>query len=174
MKLVRWEFNSLQLPMIEDDEQELYCTSAALCKALGMGQDQLDKIYKKHKNALFPVRPSDRRSNELKSFIKQHRGELHVARVREDMLLWPIDEALCVALYAHSEEAVRFHREAIRLIRQHAKQSTVSRTEYEALLEQVADLRCIVLEGQKALQVAASAAGSTLNAHKGARHLLPN
>lgn len=44
MKLVRWEFLGLHMPMMEDEDGELYCTSKAICNALGLSKDALDHI----------------------------------------------------------------------------------------------------------------------------------
>lgn len=86
MKLVRWEFNSLQLPMIEDDEQELYCTSAALCKALGITAGQLRDVYQRHRTELFPLSVAQRDAKQVAasaagSTLNAHKASRHLRLV---------------------------------------------------------------------------------------------
>jgi len=33
MKLVRWSFHNIHMPMMENEEGELYCTSKMLCNS---------------------------------------------------------------------------------------------------------------------------------------------
>ena len=41
MKLVKWEFQGLHVPMMEDCEGNLYCTGHQICAALGLAPNSL-------------------------------------------------------------------------------------------------------------------------------------
>jgi hypothetical protein len=50
MKLVQWEFHNIKMPMIEDDQGNLFCTSKALCEALQTAEVNLRNVYAKNRD----------------------------------------------------------------------------------------------------------------------------
>lgn len=167
MRLVTWSFQSLQIPMIETEDGSMFCTSGALCSALGLTTAQLRKVRERHKDRLQPSCVTDCHAAR---FIQDHLASFGLNHVRGDMLLWSLDTALGVAFHVHTSTAWAFHQAAIKLIKEHATREVVPLSKYEELLQRVERLEQITLDSREALRVAASAAGATLNAHKEALH----
>src|SRR5690348_769703 len=107
MKLVRWSFHNFQVPMMEDEEGHLWCTSAALCGALGLNKRTFQTIYLVHKDhfgdhTLRALDPS------TKAFLVEHRDEFGVSRLRGDLRLWSDNDMLWFAAKSNSPAAREF------------------------------------------------------------------
>jgi hypothetical protein len=164
MQLIRWSFHNLAIPMIEFDDKELRCTSQALCNALGVSRKTLEHIRHRHPEHVQPVRPPERGAKE---FLQAHRVEFGVERVREDMLLWSVDDMIAVAFYSTSKSALEFTKAVVQLVKREAQRSVITEAQYCELMARVN----AVEEARGALQTAASAAGVALQAQKGTKHL---
>ena len=55
MKLIKWKFRSLEIPMVKDDSGELYCTSVDLRNALGVSKSSLLMLLSRHRDELHPI-----------------------------------------------------------------------------------------------------------------------
>jgi hypothetical protein len=160
-------------------EGELFCTSSALCSALGMTAEHLRKVVQMNKEQLQPLSVTNRHA--IAEFMRANREALGVQRVKATTQLWPLREALKVAYLARTNVSWEFINASIDLVQENATQGLVSREEFEALerrldlhreeSERLARLEAIVLGSQEALQVAASAAGSVLAAQRGTRRV---
>lgn len=175
MQLITWMFQGLQIPMMKDGDGVLYCTSKALCSALGLTDEQLRKVYQRHGDRLHPLRVTDCPPNgsgsDISIFLQSHKSDFAISRVSKNMLLWPLDEALGVAFHVHTEVAWKFHKAAIQLIKQQASTFPVSMSEYQRLVDQVNELQTLILQTRPSLEDAASAAGAALYAQRGTKSL---
>lgn len=168
VKLVRWEFNELHIPMLHTEQYGMCCTSKALAGALGVTEVALRVVHNRHKTELHPICVTD--CNAI-LFLKAHREEFDVSYVRKDMVLWPLRQALVVAHYSKSKIAASFLQASFDLVEQHARTSYITEDKYNALLSRVDQLQIALVAGQPALDAAASAAGAALRAQRGIRHL---
>lgn len=181
MELKNWKFHGITIAVIRIMEGLLVCTSKALCAALGLTQGQLDILYSRHIDQLNPLRPTDCVSkNDLMAFLKANRIELGIGRVRTDMLLWPIREAIKVAYLAHTKVSWDFINASIDLVLQESRENAITQEEYHKLEShlslvqkegsnlraRLARLEEIVEYIKPTMEVMASASGTTLQAHK--------
>jgi hypothetical protein len=174
MKLVRLEFNGWLLAMMEDSNGNVFCTSRALCNALGLTAQELKHTLRRYGSRLHPLRISafgvqngtqlGTQNESLRDFLNEYKATFSIKYLRDDMLLWPLQEALGVAFHVHTELAWEFHQAAIRMIVEHARASAVSREEFEALQQEIRG-------SQPFIKAAASAAGIALQAQKGTKAL---
>lgn len=142
MKLVSWKFKALVIAMVRLPDGMLLCTSKALCNALGLSEQALWNVVNRYKNRLHPiqVRTLGTQNESLKDFLNQYRDTFGIQRLRDDMLLWPLKEALGVAFHVHTNLAWEFHQAAIELVEKNAAEQGVSRTEWDALLTRMQNL----------------------------------
>jgi hypothetical protein len=107
------------------------------------------------------------RKSDAIPFLKEHKVEFGLKYVRGDMRLWTEDDMILVAILSHAPSSKEFRKDLVQFIKANAVKDYVSREEYDSLLERLKALESAV----PALQVAASAAGTALQAQKGTRHL---
>ena len=162
---------------MEDSNGNVFCTSRALCNALGLTEDQLKKVHRRYKTRLHPIQIKEFggqndpqfgvQNGALREFLNEYKATFSIKYLRDDMLLWPLQEALGVAFHVHTDLAWQFHQSAIELIVTRARASAVSREEFETLQSQIS-------EAKPALQAAASAFGAGLRAQRGTAPLRYN
>lgn len=167
MKLVRFEFNGWLLALMEDSNGNVYCTSRVLCNALGLSARDLKNVARRYRSRLTPARVGtlEVQNEPLRRFLEEYKATFSIKRLRDDMLLWPLKEALGVAFHVHTDLAWQFHQSAIELILERARATSVSREEFDALQAQVTAAKPALLE-------AASAAGKALHAQMDIKALM--
>ena len=179
MKLVRWEFMGLHMPMMEDEAGELFCTSKALLEALGINKDVVDHIVSRHGKELGTLRAENCQSKE---FLQKHKVELGILRVRQDMRLWSEDDMLTFAFHAHSDKSLEFRKQLRQFIKANAKRGYVSEEQFNLMRGELrteldavrSELRAIVDKVSKygpAADAAASMAGKALRAQRDTKPL---
>ncbi len=117
--------------MMEDDSGNLFCTSKALCEALRINDDTLRKTASRHQDELTSLSVTN---SHAKEFIKNHREEFGVQRVRSDMRLWSEEDMILIAITARSSESKEFRSKLIRFIKENARRDTVSRDQHDQLV----------------------------------------
>lgn len=130
MKLVKWKFNSLEVPMIEI-EKELYCTSKAICGALNVNLTALTMCYQR--NLLEFGSPLDSQNVSLREFLKEHKEYLGIKRVKADLNLWSEQQMFLFAVHISSPSSIQFREELWSFIKQHVQVSTVTLDMYREL-----------------------------------------
>lgn len=163
MKLVRWSFQGLHMPMMEDDSGELYCTSKAICEALAIDEATLRKICERHPEEVGENCVTD---CHAKLFLKENKAEFGVRYVRGDMRLWTEDDMLTFAFHARSNVALEFRRKLRQFIKQNARRGYVKQVEFDRLqgrLDQMAELIQSLIPS---VDKSASLAGSLLAEQK--------
>lgn len=163
MKLVRWEFMGLHMPMMEDENGELFCTSKAIYDALGISKDDLDHIVSRHSEEFGSLRLTDCQSKE---FFQKNKAEFGIQRVRSNMRLWSEDDMLTFAFHSKSTLSLEFRTKLRKFIKQNAKRGYVSQDAFEQLKGQLSELQQLVLQYLPAANEAASHAGRSLRAHR--------
>lgn len=163
MKLTNWSFQGLTIPMMEDDDGELYCTSQAVCGALGINENTLRYTYTSHKEEFTQNCVGNPNAIE---FLKKYRKEFSIKYLRGDMKLWYEDDMMTFAFHAKSKGAMEFRKELRQFIKAHARRETVSRSEHESLLARFDALQNLVMCSMSGVNDSASLAGSFLSAQK--------
>lgn len=187
MRLVRWSFHNLHIPLMEADDGTLYCTTQVLTAALGINRTSLHKLHERHKAEFsgLMLTDSQHKTEELpglnvtdskaKAFLQEHRSEFGLRRLRADTRLWSEDDMILIACLSRSPGGLEFRRGVVQLIKSNARRGTVSMEQYEAdlanLQGQLQELKDMFLQSEAARQTAASAAGTALQAQRKDRHL---
>ena len=142
MKLVSWKFKALVIAMVRLPDGMLLCTSKALCNALSLTETQLHTVLNRYKSRLHPLHVASLAAQNvtLREFLNQYRDTFCIQRLRDDMLLWPLKEALGIAFHVHTDLAWEFHQAAIELVEKNAAEQGVSRAEWDALLTRMQNL----------------------------------
>ncbi len=180
MKLIQWSFHNISMPMMEDDEGELYCTSEILCSSLGITKEALKQVAQRHADELAGLRVTNCNSKE---FIINNKEQLGIRRLRKDMRLWTEDDMLLIAMFSKSGVSKEFRQELLRFIKTNARRGYVSIEQHEALsarllatqedhqavVTRLEKLESIVELSLPALKEAASAAGTALAAQRGTK-----
>ncbi len=135
MKLVRWSFHNIQMPMMENDTGQLFCTSSALCAALGAQEEALRQVYRRHPNDFEGVCVTDCHAIE---FLREHKQEFGMKYVRGDMRLWSEQDMVSFAMLSRSDVSVDFRRQLNEFIRTNARRDYVSKEQYMELEEELA------------------------------------
>lgn len=170
MNLVRWQFENIDVPMMEDEDGMLYCTSPVIASALGIDEITLRTMYHYHHDEFEPVRLE---SMNAYDFLKQHKQEFSIKRLRKDMHLWTEDDMITFAVFSKSDRAREFRRGLKQFIKQQARRQYISKEEYDTLAEHYANLYQQfqlltkrvgdIEQAQPHLQATASAAGAALS-----------
>ncbi len=175
LQLVTWTFQSLVVPMIQLPDGKLYCTSKALCDALGLSTAALKQLHKSREKQLSPLRVSQTHSKE---FFVEHRVRLGLSRVRADMVLWSERDMIRIAMWSQAPNALDFQESLIDMVRDAAVKQHVPQSTYDAIVarleeqgRQLRELQEVVFSAHTALQTTASAAGSALAAQRGTKTL---
>jgi hypothetical protein len=168
-KYVAWEvIQGTCLPMMEDKDGELFCTNKCIEDGLGLTPDNVRKIYQVNKDefsALSVTNP------HAKDFLKTHKNEFGVKRVRSDMRLWNEDDMLTFAFKANTDKGIEFRRNLRKFIKENAKRHYVSKEQFDDLKNKFNDLTKIVLYSLPAVETTASLAGKALRAQKQTKQL---
>ncbi len=120
MKITRWSFNNLHVPMIQDDQGNLYCTTKTLAEALDVSEQNIRRLPYDRPEDFAGLSASTTCAN---SFLKNHKVELGIKRVKSDMKLWSEDEMIMAAIIARSSVGTQFRKELLAYIKENAKKS---------------------------------------------------
>lgn len=135
MKLVRWSFKNLHMPMMRDESGDLWCTSAQLCGALGIEPKALRELKRRNPEDFDLLSATE---NGAKEFFLKNKAEFGVRRVRKDMTLWSEDDMITVAILSRSAVAREFRKELRQFIKESARKDLlagyVTREEHERIL----------------------------------------
>lgn len=123
MKLVRWTYNNLHIPMMAGNNGDLWCTSKQLCGALGTTELALRLLRKRHADEFDANCVS--KSNAI-LFFKENKVEFGVKYVRGDMALWSEDDMILVAILSRSDMSKQFRKDLRAFIKEHAKKDLLS------------------------------------------------
>ena len=131
MKIVRWSFENLHIPMIQDDEGKLWATTKTLAESLGVTEDAIRVIAMRNRDKLKGLSVTN---SYAKDFIKLNKTELGIKRLRQDMQLWSESEMIRIALWSRSETADAFTDQLVEFVRKNATTGWVTREEHNELL----------------------------------------
>lgn len=117
MKLVRWSYNNLHVPMIQDGNGVLFCTANTLASALNVTEQNIRMLLV---NKPEEFKGLSVNCVDAKELIKDHKVELGIKRVRNDMKLWSEDEMIMAALLSKSNVGNQFRRDLLKFIKENA------------------------------------------------------
>jgi BMFP domain-containing protein YqiC len=165
-----WQFNNLNVPMMEDEDGTLFTTGSVLSGVLGVTERNLRNVYLNHRDEF-----DGNCANDIGaiSFLQQNRETFQLKYLRADMHVWSEDDMILFAALSNSDQGKEFRKGMKELVKQQARKSYVSREEYESLAEQLIHVsnRLEALEQERenvrpSLNLAASAAGVALAAQR--------
>jgi prophage antirepressor-like protein len=175
MKLVLWMFQSLVVPMMEDENGVLYTTSAVLAKVLGVTPHTLAATYHRHKDEFEGLSGTDSAASgqpsKISMFLRIHMSEFEIRRVRSDLHLWSENDMILHAMYCQTIEGRGFRKDFINFIKQNAIRGCVTQEQLNEMQTQVNELRELLAAAGPSLQTTASAIGSALYAQRGTKPL---
>lgn len=143
MKLVRWSFMGLYMPMMEDEKGELFCTTKQLTEALAIPGSTLRSVLQRHFDEFDFLSVS---KCNAKDFLRDNRVEFGVARVRNDMHLWSEKDMVSVALLSKSTASKAFRTNLSLFIRENATRDLVHVSVLEATRSQMLVDRSVMME----------------------------
>lgn len=107
MKLVRWSFHNLHIPMLDVPDVGLCFTAKTLADALLVREAHVRQtIYRYHER----VQPLSVGEVRAQAFLRENAAAFCILRVKEDMHLLPFRAALAVAFHTTTERAWEFHQ----------------------------------------------------------------
>jgi len=165
MKYVKWEIvPDVIVPMIEDDNGQLWGTNKTVSRMLGISEDNIRHIYGAHREEFEPssLEKLSMRDPHAKEFLHEHRAEFDIGRIRKDMNFWTDDDILTFCYKATGQKAIEIRRKFTKFIKEHSRRHTVSKEEFEALQNQVSTLVEFISRHLPAVESTASLAGRTL------------
>lgn len=129
MKLVRWEFLGLHMPMMEDDNGELYCTSKAICDALGIDKHTMEMIVSRNKDEFGSLRLTNCGSKDGGLRVTDcYSKDLSVSDCNASE-----DDMLTFAFHSKSPQSLEFRKQLRRFIKQNATQGYVTQAQFDEL-----------------------------------------
>lgn len=168
MKLVKWEFQGLTMPMMADESGELYCTSKAICDALGANESNLRDVYSRHADEFGKNCVSNCDAN---SFLKENKAVFGVKYIRGNMRLWSEDDMLTFGFFLKTDASKEYRRQLRQFIKAHARVNTVSREEHEQLKGRLEYIENLLMASMPAVKSTASMAGRMLRTQRDTKHL---
>ncbi len=174
MKYVKWEIvPGVVVPMIEDIEGQLWGTNKTVSQMLGLSEEAVRYLYNEHKeefeaNSVGSLSVSN---TNAKEFLKNHKAEFDIVRIRQDMRLWTDDDILTFCYKATGQKAIEIRRSFTKFIKEHSKRHMVSKEEFEALQNQVSTLVEFVSNHLPAVESTASLAGRALRMQRDTKPL---
>lgn len=156
--------------MLKLDTGERLTTRHVVAMALGATDHSLKLIHLANKGRFDFVRVSDRAANE---FFQQYKHDFGVQRVRSDMRLVTLRDAIRFAMLSSSPTAIDFQEAILDEIIRSTLENTVSQEEFHSTIarleEQNRQLAHSISQAQPFIQTTASAAGTALQAQRGTK-----
>ncbi len=174
MKYVKWEVvPGVVVPMIEDIEGQLWGTNKTVSRMLGISEDNVRKIYSANKEEFEPdsFEKLSVRDPHAKEFLKNHKAEFDIGRIRSDMNFWTDNDILTFCYRSTGQKAIEIRRSFTKFIKEHSKRHMVSKEEFEALQNQVSTLVEFVSRHLPAVESTASMAGRALRMQRDTKPL---
>lgn len=144
MKLVRWSFMGLYMPMMENAEDgNLYCTTHQLAEALKTDKDSLFKIRQRH---------SDEFSSRLwtncpqREFLKEYKAEFGIKQIKKNVMLWSEEDMVLVAILSKTPVSTEFRKNLSRFIKENAVRDLIHISVLEATRSQMLEDRSVMME----------------------------
>jgi hypothetical protein len=161
MKLVRWDCpNAFSMPMVEDDDLNLWGVTKGAAGAFGVREKTIDMLFSNYHDELgLNTSPAG-----VKDFVRLNRAAFGIQRVRR---ILSEDDVLLVAMHLRTIEARGARHEFLKFIKLNMRKNFVTMAEYQELHARVEAIE----SGVPYVQRAASAAGAALAAHRGTRQL---
>jgi hypothetical protein len=161
MKLVRWDCpNAFSMPMVEDDDLDLWGVTKGAAGAFAVQEQMIDKLFQTYPDEL----GTKATSSSVREFFRQNRAAFGIQRVRR---ILSEDDVLLVAMHLHTPESRVARHEFLKFIKLNMRKNFVTLAEYQQLLGRVEAIE----SGVPYVQRAASAAGAALAAHRGTSRL---
>lgn len=165
-----WQFQNLNVPMMEDANGTLYTTSPILASLLQVTEDNLRMVYQNHQDEFDGLSVSDIYAND---FLRQNKEVFGIQRVRADLHVWSEDDLILFAAFANSSQGKEFRKAMKELVKQQARKTLITKEYFDAVVSQLVaknielQARVDAVEAaQPHLRNIASNAGKLLNDQK--------
>jgi prophage antirepressor-like protein len=123
-----WQFQNLNVPMMENGSDTLYTTTQVLAGVLGVTANNLVALYHLHKDEFDDARVNTLHANE---FLQQHKEQFGVRRVRQDMHLWTEDDMILFAALSRSDQGKAFRKAMKELVKQQARKTLITKEYFD-------------------------------------------
>lgn len=141
MQLYALPLGTIRIPMISSSGG-LYCTSLGLRSALGITKAELHRLFDEHRDEVSPLRAEDEQAQALFGFLRANKLEFGMHRLRSDMMIWSLRDAITIAALVNTAIGRDFSRRGITAMeeqmRSHAQ--SLSNADYERLVNRVSEL----------------------------------
>ena len=165
--------NGPSLPMLKTDTGERLTTRHVVAMALGTTDKALEWLHRNNKNRFDMVRACETRANEL---LLKHKQDFGIKRVRADMRLVTLRDAIRFATLSNSPTAIDFQEAILDEIIRSTLENTVSTAEFQATIARLEaqnqQLAERIDQVQPALLTTRSSAGRALQAQRTLKVLL--
>jgi hypothetical protein len=167
IRLVTCLFDNDEVTFFEMGDR-LYTTNAVLARALGITPEAVLRTRQRyaHKFSHSLRLTASQAKEELVAWLSKHREQFLIERIREDMLLFEVRDAVKLAFYARSKKAAEFSDSVIELYVQNLQMSYIPRAEHEAVLDRLLAVETTLEQVKPILQAYASGAGRHLRDQK--------
>lgn len=154
--------------MLEDEKTRmLYTTVRILALVLATKEANILELYRNHGQRLTSGMPEIRKA--ALEVLRQNRVEFAQPRFRQDAPLPSLPDITFISSHIKTPDADEFRASITQFALDNIRRSAVSFEEFQALQRELEELREFMHSTKPALHVAASAAGSALNAQKGTK-----
>ena len=169
MKKVRWDFQGLHVPMMEDSNGNLYCTFKQLSDALQCPEATIRAMRRRRANEFsgFCVSKCNAIS-DIREFLEQNRIEFGLRYVRDDMAIWTEDDMIMAAVMIKNTVGKEFRKNLVKFIKENARKGYVHESEFNS---RMTEMNQKIDNLAAYLNANASEAGRKLNAQKQTKHL---
>jgi len=175
MRVIAWEFNGFKIPMVEDGERNLFCTTKQLSHALNTDERQLRRIRSRH---LDEFEELGGQTDTLIPFLEENKSEFGIQRIKRNMTLWSEDHMILTAVLSKSNVGKEFRRGLVKFIKKNACRGYITQEQFDTLKNENANLNSkfntlseLVLKALPAAKKSASAFGAGLRAQQGTKDL---
>lgn len=173
IKLVYMYFEDTPVPFLEVDGLR-YTTGSVLAVVLGIQPDSVTMTRQRHASKFkHSLRLEDSRAKGMTEFLRLNKDSFDIRRLRKDLILFELREAITLAFFARSEKASEFSTAVVDFYADHMRAEYVTKEAYTELLSKFMTLaaRLERLEEKDAqlspfLRSTASIAGKSLAAQR--------
>jgi hypothetical protein len=144
MKHFLWQFQNLNVPMMEDSNSTLYTTTPILASALGVEVNSLRQIFKRHQDELDGICVQEMHANgdcvtdsDATSFLQANKETFGLKYVRGDMHLWSEDDMILIAGLTRTETGKAFRKEMVKAIKAQARKDLITKEYFDSVVAQL-------------------------------------
>lgn len=159
MQIIDWNYNNeVIIPMLEDDDGNLFVLAKTAQAVLGLSQQHMSKVWKTHRDEFEGASTTFRCAYD---FIQQNRERLFVERARKDMLIMTEDDFILFLTLSRTEVGKNMRKQFVQFIKEHAVRQGTTQMQHQ--IDGLRNEFAQIIEGMREeLGLHASESGRTL------------